>query len=41
MIMLDQNEADLVSLDANEIFEGGRHHSLVPIMKEVYAGMFF
>ncbi|KAB7499370.1 Melanotransferrin [Armadillidium nasatum] len=38
MFMLDQSKADIVSLDANELFIGGRHHSLVPIMKEVYPG---
>lgn len=40
MFLLDQQQADLVDLDANEIFLGGRHHSLIPIMKEIYAGTF-
>ncbi|KAF2363139.1 Transferrin-like domain [Trinorchestia longiramus] len=36
MRSIDNDEADIVSLDANEIFLGGRYHSLVPIMKNVY-----
>lgn len=36
MVMLYQDDADLVSLDPNEIFIAGRYHSLVPITKEVY-----
>ncbi|XP_018016506.1 uncharacterized protein LOC108673222 [Hyalella azteca] len=36
MQTIDNNKADIVSLDANEIFLGGRYHSLVPIMKNVY-----
>uniref|UniRef100_A0A2P2I4V7 Melanotransferrin-like n=1 Tax=Hirondellea gigas TaxID=1518452 RepID=A0A2P2I4V7_9CRUS len=38
MVLLDLDEADIVSLDANEIFLAGRYHSLLPIMKNVYAG---
>nr|XP_018896656.1 PREDICTED: melanotransferrin [Bemisia tabaci] len=36
MSLLDQEKADLTSLDAGEVFVGGRYHSLVPIMQEVY-----
>ncbi|XP_050694554.1 melanotransferrin-like [Eriocheir sinensis] len=38
MVLLDQGEADLVALNPNEIFIGGRYHSLVPLMKESYDG---
>lgn len=36
MIMLDNNYADITSLDPGEVFVGGRYHSLVPILKEMY-----
>lgn len=39
MSLLDQEKADLTSLDAGEVFVGGRYHSLVPIMQEVYPGI--
>lgn len=35
MIMLDQGDADLTSLDSGEVFIGGRYHSLIPIVQEV------
>ncbi|MPD04434.1 Melanotransferrin [Portunus trituberculatus] len=38
MLLLDQKKADLVALNPNEIFIGGRYHSLVPLMKESYDG---
>ncbi|KAK8379650.1 hypothetical protein O3P69_019551 [Scylla paramamosain] len=38
MLHLDQRKADLVALNPNEIFIGGRYHSLVPLMKESYDG---
>ncbi|KAK8395789.1 hypothetical protein O3P69_005711 [Scylla paramamosain] len=34
MLLLDQKKVDLVALNPNEIFIGGRYHSLVPLMKE-------
>jgi len=36
MIALDNNCADLTTLDAGEVFVGGRYHSLVPILEERY-----
>ncbi|XP_012527249.1 melanotransferrin [Monomorium pharaonis] len=36
MSMLDHEEAQITTLDAGEVFIGGRYHSLVPIMQEVY-----
>ncbi|XP_076068104.1 transferrin 2 isoform X2 [Oratosquilla oratoria] len=36
MGLLDRGEADVVSLDPNEIFIAGLYHSLVPIMSEIY-----
>ena len=36
MTLLDQEKAHLTSLDAREVFIGGRYHSLVPIMQEIY-----
>lgn len=32
---LDNNEADITTLDPGNVFIGGRYHSLLPIMKEV------
>lgn len=36
MVVLDNDFADITTLDPGEIFVGGRYHSLVPIMSEVY-----
>lgn len=36
MISLDNNLADITSLDPGEVFIAGRYHSLVPILKEMY-----
>ena len=36
MIMIDNNVADLTTLDPGELFVGGRYHSLVPIAEEQY-----
>ncbi|XP_049863001.1 melanotransferrin [Schistocerca gregaria] len=36
MTLLDEEKADIISLDAGEVFIGGRYHSLVPIMQEVH-----
>ena len=36
MTMLDREEAQITTLDAGEIFIGGRYHSLIPIMQEIY-----
>ncbi|XP_034181211.1 transferrin 2 [Osmia lignaria lignaria] len=36
MTMLDREEAHITTLDAGEIFIGGRYHSLIPIMQEIY-----
>ena len=38
MTLLDQEKAHLTTLDAGEVFIGGRYHSLVPIMQEIYDG---
>jgi len=40
MSAIDNDKADLTLLDAGEVFEGGRYHSLVPIAKERIRGMF-
>ena len=34
--LLDKSEADITTLDPGNVFVGGRHHSLLPIMQEVY-----
>ncbi|KAL7289603.1 hypothetical protein TKK_0016459 [Trichogramma kaykai] len=36
MTLLDQEKAHLTTLDAGEVFIGGRYHSLVPIIQEIY-----
>jgi melanoma-associated antigen p97 len=36
MALLDYEKAHLTLLDAGEVFVGGRYHSLVPIMQEIY-----
>lgn len=36
MFLLDEEKAHLTTLDAGEVFIGGRYHSLVPIMQEIY-----
>ncbi|KAF7405689.1 hypothetical protein HZH68_005058 [Vespula germanica] len=36
MSMLDQEKAEMTTLDAGEVFIAGRYHSLVPIMQEIY-----
>lgn len=38
MTLLDQEIADITSLDAGDVFLGGRYHSLLPILQEVYPG---
>lgn len=35
MSLLDQEKVHVTSLDAGEVFIGGRYHSLIPIMHEV------
>uniref|UniRef100_A0A8D8LTG3 Serotransferrin n=1 Tax=Cacopsylla melanoneura TaxID=428564 RepID=A0A8D8LTG3_9HEMI len=35
MTLLDKEEAHITTLDAGEVFVGGRYHSLIPIMQEV------
>ena len=35
MSLLDQEQGDITTLDAGEVFIGGRYHSLVPILQEV------
>lgn len=35
MILLDEEKVTLTSLDAGEVFVGGRYHSLIPIAQEV------
>lgn len=36
MTLLDFEKAHLTTLDSGEVFVGGRYHSLVPIMQEIY-----
>ncbi|XP_050420671.1 melanotransferrin [Adelges cooleyi] len=36
MVMLDNGIADILSLDAGEVFVGGRYHSLIPLMQQTY-----
>lgn len=36
MQYLDKGEADVTTLDPGNVFVGGRYHSLLPIMQEVY-----
>ncbi|CAK9812062.1 MELTF [Anthophora plagiata] len=36
MAMLDQEEAQITTLDPGEIFMAGRYHSLIPFMQEIY-----
>lgn len=39
MSLLDQEKVHVTSLDAGEVFIGGRYHSLIPIMHEVCRGL--
>lgn len=41
MTYLDEEKAHVTSLDAGEVFVAGRYHSLIPIMHEVYSGMYY
>ncbi|XP_025413033.1 melanotransferrin [Sipha flava] len=36
MTMLDNSAADILSLDAGEVFVGGRYNSLIPIMQQLF-----
>ncbi|CAK9823344.1 MELTF [Anthophora retusa] len=36
MAMLDQEQAQITTLDPGEIFMAGRYHSLIPFMQEIY-----
>lgn len=36
MALLDQEKAQITTLDAGEIFVAGRYHSLIPFMQEIY-----
>ncbi|KAK9296260.1 hypothetical protein QLX08_009683 [Tetragonisca angustula] len=36
MALLDQEKAQITTLDAGEIFIAGRYHSLIPFMQEIY-----
>lgn len=38
MTMLDEEKADVTTLDAGDVFLGGRYHSLVAIAQETYSG---
>lgn len=40
-MMLDNNVADILSLDAGEVFVAGRYHSLIPLMQQVFEGNLF
>ena len=33
-----RNASNIMSVDSGEVFVGGRYHSLVPILRETYAG---
>lgn len=37
---IDRGEADVTTLDAGEVFNAGRFHSLVPLMQEAFEGGF-
>lgn len=36
MTMLDQEKAQITTLDPGETFIAGRYHSLIPFMQEIY-----
>lgn len=36
MNRLDAGQVHLTTVDAGEVFVGGRYHSLIPIMQEIY-----
>ncbi|VVC43089.1 Transferrin,Transferrin family, iron binding site,Transferrin-like domain [Cinara cedri] len=36
MMLLDINSADILSLDAGEVFVGGRYNSLIPLMQQLF-----
>lgn len=38
MIKLDTSKADILSLDAGEVFVGGRYNSLIPLMQQLFEG---
>lgn len=38
MALLDQEIADVTSLDGGDVFIGGRYHSLLPILQDIYEG---
>ncbi|KAB0795605.1 hypothetical protein PPYR_12444 [Photinus pyralis] len=38
MVLLDEEKVTLTSLDAGEVFVGGRYHSLIPISQEIAEG---
>lgn len=38
MSLLDREKVHMTSLDAGEVFIGGRYHSLIPVMHEVRLG---
>jgi melanoma-associated antigen p97 len=39
MMKLDNNAADILSLDAGEVFVGGRYNSLIPLMQQLFEGI--
>ncbi|XP_050098263.1 melanotransferrin [Anopheles aquasalis] len=40
MTLINDRKADVMTLDAGEVFSGGRFHSLIPLMQEGYEGGF-
>lgn len=40
-MMLDNSAADILSLDAGEVFVGGRYNSLIPLMQQLFEGIPF
>ncbi|KAK4875334.1 hypothetical protein RN001_011756 [Aquatica leii] len=38
MVLLDEEKVTLTSLDAGQVFVGGRYHSLIPIAQEIAEG---
>lgn len=38
--MLDEGNVHLTTLDAGEVFIGGRYHSLIPLMQERLEGSY-
>lgn len=40
MQLVEDEVASVTALDAGEVFTGGRYYSLVPILQQLYTGMY-